>query len=91
MAMDWQKLISDNGGSRPEAFEGRVEEDAVDEDSMVLVSIGAFANDQTWGPCPWMPRGSGLLPTKGDRCLIVLATTEDPGTPEIWIAAWWPS
>lgn len=89
--MDWKTLISENGGSRPELFEGIIAEDAEDESTMVEVLVNAFSQDLRWGPCPWMPRGSGLLPTEGDRCIIGLGTTAHGGEPTFWIVAWWPS
>ena len=88
--MDWQRLIRDNSGVRPQLYDGIIAEDAPDENTKIEVIVSAFDKELVWGPAPWMPRG-GVLPIEGDRCIIGLATTEDPGTPSIWIVAWWPS
>lgn len=88
----WSDLIADNSGSRPELFAGIIAEDAPDESTMIEVIVKAFDQELRWGPCPWAPpRGDGLLPVEGDRCIIGLVTTEDPGQPDIWILNWWPT
>jgi hypothetical protein len=89
--------LSDSGRSR--IFEGVIAEDAPNVDTMIEVAVTAFDRDLVWGPCAWMPRIAPtspteqtiLLPAKGDRCVVALAETEDPGEPEVWILGYWPS
>jgi hypothetical protein len=87
----WGDLIEQNGGSRPELYEGIINEDAPDTGTMIEVIVPAFDKELTWGPCPWMPREDGVLPVEGDRCLLGLGTTGNAGEPTIWIVAWWPN
>lgn len=88
--MNWQRLIRENGGSRPELYEGFFTSDVEDEGTMAEVTLVAFDKEQPWGPAPWMPR-DGMLPIEGDRCLVALGTTGNAGEPSIWIVAWWPN
>lgn len=75
-------------------FAGTIAQDASSLSDPVEVTLEAFDPDQSWGPAPWMPRvdaaGEPDLPNQGDRCIVALAETDDPGTPEVWIIAWWP-
>ena len=88
---NWGDLIEQNGGSRPELYEAIINDDAPDEGTMIEVIIPAFDAEKTWGPMPWMPREPGVMPVEGDRCLVGLGTTPNPGEPKLWIVAWWPS
>lgn len=82
-------LLGTESSSTP-LWAGIIEEDAASESDQLEVTIPAFDPDQTWGPCPWMPRGA-TLPSKGDACVVGMAESDEPGTPDIWIIAWWPS
>jgi hypothetical protein len=57
---------------------------APDADRRVTVTIPTFHPDQTFGPCPYMPRG-GALPAVGARCLVAL---DETGIQEPWVPAW---
>lgn len=74
-------------------FAAEFAEDASSLTDRVSVIIPAFHVEKAWGPCRWMPRvdasGDPVLPSEGDSCVVVLAETEDPGTPDIWVVAWW--
>jgi hypothetical protein len=87
-------LLRDRKSSGSLLYEGIIDEDADTVSDMVRVRVLAFDKQLTWGPAPWMPRvdeaGDAMLPSRGDRCVVGLADTDDPGTPEIWILAWWP-
>ena len=73
-------------------FEAIIAEDAASATDEVEVLIPAFDSDLAWGPAPWMPRSvAPNFPSQGDRCVVGLAETEQAGTPEVWILAWWPS
>lgn len=91
--MSWVELL------RREApafriYEGEIATDANDVSDLVEVTIEAFDRNLLWGPAPWMPRvddlGNTMYPAEGDRCVVALAETVDPGTPEVWIIGWWP-
>lgn len=76
-------------------FAAEFTEDASSVEQRLSVIIPTFHVEKTWGPCRWMPRvddaGVTVLPNKGDSCVVVFAETADPGMPEVWIVAWWPS
>jgi hypothetical protein len=61
----------------------------------IEVTIPAFDPQLKWGPMPWPSRvddaGATVYPSDGDRCVVVLAETDEPGTPEPWCVGWWPS
>ena len=91
---DWAELLDKRGSKGSLLYEGIIDQDAPDVGTMVRVRVLAFDQELTWGPAPWMPRvdagGDTVLPQEGDRCIVGMADTDDPGTPEIWILAWWP-
>lgn len=88
--MSWAAILQlSKQGDDARVFEGVVDDDASSLSDEVRVIIPAHDYDQPFGPAPWMPRGD-LLPAKGDRCVVALAETDDPGEPEVWILAWWP-
>jgi hypothetical protein len=70
-------------------------EDASSVEDRLDVIVPVFHTEKTWGPCRWMPRvddaGDTVLPMKGDSCVVAFAESEDPGMPEVWVVAWWPS
>lgn len=59
----------------------------------IEVVIPAFHSDLKWGPMPWPTRvndaGVTVLPVHGDRAIVALAETDEPGTPEPWCVGWW--
>jgi hypothetical protein len=57
---------------------------AADADRRVMVTIPTFHPDQTFGPCPYMPRGSAL-PTVDAKCLVWL---DETGVQQPWVVAW---
>jgi hypothetical protein len=73
----------------PSLFEGVIATDAETAHDLVYVTIAAFDEELTWGPSPFIPRiditGEMVLPSFGDRCIVGLAETIDPGEPSIWI------
>lgn len=98
--MSWHDLLEEAGGDARSLriFEGRIAETPTDINQKITAYIPAFDSDQEWGPAPWDPRFrilpdgtlDVLLPEEGDRCLICLAESPDPGEPEVWIAQYWP-
>ena len=91
---DWTSILRSQQNG-PRLFAGTINEDASGLTDPVSVIIDAFSKEADWGPAPWMPRAVNggadpLVPNKGDRCVVALAETEDPGAPEVWIVAWWP-
>lgn len=48
------------------------------------VKLDEFDQTQLTGPCIYMPRGT-VLPTKGDRCLVI-----ESDTGALWLTVWWP-
>jgi hypothetical protein len=70
-------------------YEGMIAQDALNENDRVLVTVLAYDKELTWGPAPFMPRataGGGVdLPQEGDPCVVVLAETDSPGEPSVWI------
>lgn len=52
------------------------------------VIVPAFDPEQVYAEAPWPARGTDL-PAEGDRCVLVMADTDIPGTPEPWIVSWW--
>lgn len=91
--MGWNDLLT-RAGEDVRLAEAVAVDDADSVSDLVRVVVPSFHREQTWGPAPWMPRvtdaGNLLKINRGDRCLIALAETEDPGEPEVWIIAWWP-
>lgn len=75
-------------------YEGQIATEPETVNDKVEVVIRAFDQNLLWGPAPWQPRvddgGDTILPVEGDRCVVALAETEDPGTPEIWVLEFWP-
>jgi hypothetical protein len=73
-------------------YEAVVAEDAVDMHTPVSVIVASFDQDLTWGPAYFTPRvdidGALELPAEGDRCVIALAQTVDPGEHSIWILSY---
>lgn len=92
--MDWQSLLGGEPGDGVRLYEGTINEDASSLTDEVTVIVHAFDRETKWGPAPWMPRVSSgvalVMPQQGDRCIVALAETEDPGEPEVWIIGWWP-
>lgn len=91
----WTELLRGRGnGGSSMLYEGVIAQDASDVTDPVLVTVLAFDKQLTWGPAPFMPRvdddGATVLPADGDRCVVGLAATDSPGTPEVWILGWWP-
>lgn len=69
-------------------FAGIIASEPTDLGDLIEVIIPAFDTEKTWGPAPWMPRGDSM-PAEGDRCVVAMAETDDEGTPDIWVIAWW--
>lgn len=59
----------------------------------IEVVVPAFSPTLKWGPMPWPTRvndaGVTVLPVNGDRAIVALAETDEPGTPESWCIGWW--
>lgn len=95
---DWRDILrARSEQDEPQVYEGRITEDAPDVQTPVEVVLPAFDPDLKFGPAPWSPRmileaGEPVMemPQRGDRCVVALAETEDPGEPEVWIVEWWP-
>lgn len=64
---------------------GQIAKDVADFDERCFVLLPDFAQDNQLGPCFWQARDSVLLPSRGDRCLVVF---DNRG--QIWVLAWWP-
>lgn len=88
---EWTKLLKQDAGTQ--IYEGTISTDASSMSDQVGVILKAFGRELDW-EAPWMPRvdelGNPLMPQEGDRCVVALAETEDPGEPEVWIIGWWP-
>lgn len=88
----WPELL-EGTENIPRLYEGIIAEDIPDVNTPVTVIIPAFHLEREWGPAPWMPRvddtGTVVYPATGDRCVVALAESVEPGTPEVWIVAWW--
>jgi hypothetical protein len=88
----WSDLLRQDT-STPRIYEAIVAEDVSDVDDEISVIVPAFHPEREWGPAPWMPRvddsGATVYPAHGDRALIVLAESVEPGAPELWVIAWW--
>jgi hypothetical protein len=82
------KLFNDES-SQNAVFDGIIMRDVEGVSDLAPVVVPAFDPSLEFCRAPWMPRGD-TLPAEGDRCVVVLAETDEPGTPEPWIVAWWP-
>lgn len=89
----WSNILGKFDESSVRIFEGKVAKNVSDVGEMARVTLPAFSDELKW-EAPWMPRavagGTVDMPQKGDRCIVALAETEEPGTPEAWIIGWWP-
>lgn len=72
-------------------FDGIIMKNVLSISDLASVIVPAFDPNLEFCRAPWMPRGDLVtLPAKGNRCVVALAETDHPGTPEPWIVAWWP-
>lgn len=75
-------------------YEGKIVTSADSVYDEVEVTLEAFSNDAPFS-APWMPRiddeGFPVLPTVGDRCIAAYGESDHPGTPLLWVVAWWPT
>lgn len=82
--------LFNSASSSHRVFDGIIARDVMGVSDLAPIIVPAFHSELEFTRAPWMPRGVGELPTEGDRCVVVLAETEEAGTPEAWIVAWWP-
>lgn len=91
----WRELLRPGGDVTTRVYEGVIAQDAANVNDKVLVTVLAFDEQLTWGPAPFMPRvddaGDVELPQDGDRCVVLLAETDDPGEPAVWILGYDPT
>jgi len=91
--VSWASLLRDHETASG-LFEGEIAGDATGPADKVPVTLQAFDRNQRFGPAPFAPMvdaiGAVLLPNRGDRCVVALAETDEPGEPEVWIIGWWP-
>lgn len=66
------------------AVEGVVTRAPSSTTDLLHVAIPSFDDEQEFGPCPWMPRGT-TLPQPGTRVLVVISDQQAP-----WVVAWQP-
>lgn len=72
-------------GESSQLWEGTILDDATSATDLVRVALPGADNEQhAQGPCPFTPH-DGLLPRKGERCLVAI---DDDG--ERWIVAFTP-
>ena len=87
-------FIQSSREEAPKLYEGifATTPDGVSEP--VLVTIPSIDSTSAFGPCPWAPRiledGKADMPTKGDTCLVALASISDDGGENAWVLQWWP-
>jgi hypothetical protein len=56
---------------------GRVANTVASEADDLFVTVGAFDGHRLqWGPCEWVP--AGVLPTRGEPCLVAFDEAETP-------------
>lgn len=74
-------------------YSGAVARDVANVHDQVMVTVVLFDKEIMWGPMPWMPRvddaGLTVLPQEGDPCIVALAATDEPGTPDEWMIGYW--
>jgi len=64
---------------------GRIATGATTSRGLVTVVVPAFSETLEWGPMPWGPEREGMLPARGDECLMMMDNTRRP-----WVLNWWP-
>lgn len=82
--------LLNKSSSQNTVFDGIIAKDVEGISDLAPVIVPAFHPELEFCRAPWMPREVDAFPTEGDRCVVVLAETEEAGTPEAWIVAWWP-
>lgn len=77
----------DEGQPLPACVEGLVNIAPTTVHDLMHVTIPSFDNNVTrFGPCPWGPERSGVLPQPGDRVLVQFSDIHGA-----WVVNWWPS
>lgn len=68
------------------SYKGRIAEDAAAADDEVTVIVPNYSGEHRHGPCRFpLSNGAGVLPVRGDDCLVAFDEDEDP-----WIVVWYP-